>query len=71
MLEPVSWLPEGGRAVTRWTVGDHTDRLGHRVGAQGISAVPGALLPLRLDPQPAGDGTVGVEPAAGRSTWTR
>jgi hypothetical protein len=61
VLEPVSWLPEGGRTVTRWTVGDHTDRLRHRVGAQGLSAVPGALLPRRLrHTLPAGDGSVGV-----------
>ncbi len=61
MLEPVSWLPEAGRTVTRWSVGDHRDRLRHRVGAQGLSAVPGALLPQRLQHTlPAGEVSVGV-----------
>lgn len=49
VVEPVSWLEERGTARSRWAQG--TDRLGtlrHRVGAQGITAVPGALLPQRL-----------------------
>ncbi len=50
VLEPVSWRPEGGKAVSQWTIGDRTDRLRHRVGRQGLSAVPGALLPQRLQP---------------------
>jgi hypothetical protein len=51
VLEPVGWLPANGKAVSRWTVGDRTDRLRHRVGRQGISAVPGALLPRSLQPR--------------------
>ena len=50
VLEPVSWLPVNGPAVSRWTIGDRTDQLRHRVGRQGISAIPGALLPRRLQP---------------------
>ncbi len=61
VLEPVSWLPEDGRTVTRWSVGAHRDRLRHRVGDQGLSAVPGALLPQRLrHTLPAGRTSVGV-----------
>lgn len=53
VLEPVSWLAERGHARSRWVQArsDGTDRLGtlrHRVGRQGITAVPGALLPQRL-----------------------
>jgi hypothetical protein len=61
VLEPVSWLPENGRTVTTWSVGAHRDQLRHSVGAQGLSAVPGALLPVRLRHNlPAGDDSVRV-----------
>ena len=49
LVEPVSWLAESGTARSRWRqdpVGLGTLR--HRVGAQGITAVPGALLPQTL-----------------------
>ena len=48
-MEPVSWLAESGTARSRWRqdpVGLGTLR--HRVGAHGITAVPGALLPQML-----------------------
>ena len=67
VLEPVSWLPVDGRAVSRWTLGDRTDRLRHRAGRQGISAVPGALLPRRLQPRLLPDQqSVSVEARRGR-----
>jgi hypothetical protein len=56
VVEPVSWLDERGIARSRWSQG--TDRLGelrHRVGAQGITEVPGALLPQRLAVVRGGD----------------
>ncbi len=49
-VAPVAWQEEGGTARTRWAQGDR--RLGtlkHRVGDQGITAAPGALLPQGLD----------------------
>jgi hypothetical protein len=50
LIEPVSWLEEAGPAArSRWTAGRHVlANLKHVVGDQGISAVPGALLPLPL-----------------------
>ncbi|HSK32049.1 MAG TPA: hypothetical protein VK903_01060 [Propionicimonas sp.] len=49
VVEPVSWLPIHGTARSRWAQGDTTlGVLNHRVGEQGITAVPGALLPQRL-----------------------
>lgn len=67
VVEPVSWLPERGRARTRWTAGgQQLGRLQHRVGAQGISAVPGALLPQRLPMTvPADRASVKVEAVRG------
>ena len=66
VLEPVSWQAENGRAVSRWTVGERSDRLRHRVGRSGLSAVPGALLPQRLDPKlPADQDAVSVEARRG------
>jgi hypothetical protein len=56
VVEPVSWLEERGIARSRWSQG--VDRLGelrHRVGAQGITAVPGALQPQRLAVVRGGD----------------
>ena len=50
LLEPVSWQKERGRDRSTWRQG--TRALGdvrHRVGAQGVTAVPGALLPQDLD----------------------
>lgn len=61
LVEPVSWQPEDGTARTRWTQGD--TRLGglrHRVGEQGITAVPGALLPQLLRRVLTEDGPVAV-----------
>jgi len=56
LLEPVTWQPEHGTARTSWTQGDsRLGRLTHRVGEQGITAVPGALLPQLLS-LPAGAG---------------
>lgn len=49
-LEPVSWLVAGSNTRTRWTVSGQHDTITHRVGNQGISAVPGALLPQPLKP---------------------
>ncbi len=57
LVEPVSWLPAYGRSLTVWQQGHRPlGVLRHRVGAQGISAVPGALLPqsLRRAVSPAG-----------------
>jgi hypothetical protein len=66
VLEPVAWQAENGRAVSRWTVGQQSDRLRHRVGRSGLSAVPGALLPQRLDPKlPADQDTVSVDARRG------
>lgn len=49
LVEPVSWQPENGTARTRWTQGAALlGELRHRVGTQGVTAVPGALLPQRL-----------------------
>jgi hypothetical protein len=50
VAEAVVWTPEFGETVTRWSVGGRD--LGivtHKVGAQGISEAPGALLPKTLD----------------------
>ena len=66
VLEPVAWQAENRWAMSRWTVGERSDRLVHRVGRQGLSAVPGALLPQRLDPElPADADTVGVDARRG------
>jgi hypothetical protein len=49
LLEPVSWLAERGTARSSWQPSSR--ELGvvqHRVGAQGVTAVPGALLPSSL-----------------------
>jgi hypothetical protein len=66
-VEPVCWLPAKGRAVSRWTVGQHSDRVEEQVGVSGISVVPGALLPNRLDPLlPEGASQVSVQATRGR-----
>lgn len=50
VLEPVSWLEVDGQARTRWSAGGiELGRLRHGIGPQGISAVPGALLPRTLE----------------------
>jgi hypothetical protein len=68
LVEPVTWQPENGTARTRWTQG--TTALGtltHRVGVQGITAVPGALLPQLLNRSVAGDSAVTVTATRGVS----
>ncbi len=51
VLEPVSWRLPRSTATSRWTANDIAlGTLRHRVGAQGISAALGALLPQRLRP---------------------
>jgi hypothetical protein len=66
VLEPVAWQAENRWAMSRWTVGEQSDRLVHRVGRSGLSAVPGGLLPQRLDLElPADADTVGVDARRG------
>ncbi|TDD65146.1 hypothetical protein E1262_26185 [Jiangella aurantiaca] len=62
-VEPVSWLPLAGSAVSVWTAdGRALAELRHRVGDQGLTAVPGALLPQLLPrPVPSGASAVSVE----------
>ncbi len=61
LVEPVSWQSELGTSRTRWTQGAaELGVLRHRVGAQGITAVPGALLPQLLPQELAGNGPVSV-----------
>jgi hypothetical protein len=51
LIEPVSWQEENGTALSRWRQGSRAlGTLRHRVGAQGITALPGALLPQQLTP---------------------
>ena len=50
VAEAVVWTPEFGRTVTRWSAGGRDlGTVTHRVGAQGLSEKPGALLPRKLD----------------------
>ncbi|WP_053205947.1 hypothetical protein [Jiangella muralis] len=67
LVEPVSWLPLGGSARSVWTAsGRSIGALEHRVGAQGLTAIPGALLPLPLRrPVPAGASSVSVTASRG------
>lgn len=62
LVEPVSWLPLDGRARTTWTADERgLGSLRHDVGPQGLTAVPGALLPQPLRrPVPAGAPSVSV-----------
>lgn len=61
-VEPVTWrTPSGVGALTRWSAVGSSARgslgvlRGGGLGAQGVTAVPGALLPTRLSrPLPAG-----------------
>ncbi len=49
IAEAIVWTPEFGRTVTRWSTGGRDlGTVTHRVGAQGISEAPGALLPKNL-----------------------
>ena len=49
IAEAVVWTPEFGRTVTRWSAGGRDlGTVTHRVGAQGLSEKPGALLPRNL-----------------------
>lgn len=58
LVEPVVWQEEFGTARSSWRQGSRElGTLRHRVGAQGITAVPGALLPQLLKRE--------VRPAAG------
>ncbi len=58
LVEPVVWQEENGTARSTWRQGGRElGTLRHRVGAQGITAVPGALLPQLLPRE--------VRPAAG------
>lgn len=68
LVEPVSWLPLGGSARTSWTAADGLalGTLRHGVGPQGLTAVPGALLPLPLRRVvPAGASSVSVAASRG------
>ncbi|SEE63641.1 hypothetical protein [Jiangella alba] len=67
LVEPVSWLPLDGTARSAWTAsGRAVGALEHRAGAQGLTAVPGALLPLPLRrPVPAGASSVSVTASRG------
>ena len=58
LVEPVAWQEENGTARSSWRQGSRElGTLRHRVGAQGITAIPGALLPRLLERE--------VRPAAG------
>ncbi len=66
LVEPVSWQPEHGTARTSWTQGGSSiGRLTHRVGEQGITAVPGALLPQLLPRTVVAGGPVTVTATKG------
>lgn len=66
LVEPVTWQPEDGTARTRWAQGDRAlGTLRHRVGAQGITAVPGALLPQRLTRPVSGSAALTVTATRG------
>ncbi|TDC48422.1 hypothetical protein E1212_21160 [Jiangella ureilytica] len=62
LVEPVSWLPLRGDARTAWTAdGRGLGSLRHRAGSQGLTAVPGVLLPQPLRRAlPAGTSSVSV-----------
>ena len=67
LLEPVTFEPNPGSATSVWTSG--TSPLGtlrHAVGAQGVTAVPGALLPQTLQRAvPPGSDAVSVTASRG------
>ncbi len=66
LVEPVTWQPEHGTARTSWTQGGSSlGRLTHRVGEQGITAVPGALLPQLLSRPVVAGGPVTVTATRG------
>ncbi|MCY7325240.1 MAG: hypothetical protein LH605_03815 [Microbacteriaceae bacterium] len=56
-IEPVAFQEERGSAKSQWKAGRHTiGVLTHSVGKQGITAVPGALLPQTLEKTVDGSG---------------
>jgi len=56
-IEPVTFQQERGSAKSQWKAGSHTiGVLTHGVGEQGITAVPGALLPQSLKKTADGSG---------------
>lgn len=66
LVEPVIWQPEHGTARTSWRQGGSSiGRLTHRVGEQGITAVPGALLPQLLPRTVVAGGPVTVTATRG------
>jgi hypothetical protein len=66
LVEPVTWQPEHGTARTRWTQADsRLGQLTHRVGEQGITSVPGALLPPLLSRPVVAGGPVTVTATRG------
>ena len=66
IAEPVSWLEQRGSARSRWTQASRPlGELRHRVGAQGITAVPGALLPQSLSRPVSDRSRVDVQVRAG------
>lgn len=68
LVEPVSWLAERGTATSSWrSAGRSLGQLRHRVGAQGISGVPGALLPQDLR-RPVARAATSVSVTATRGT---
>ncbi len=67
-VEPVSWLAERGTAASSWrSDGRSLGRLRHRVGAQGTSPAPGALLPQDLR-RPVSRSATSVRVTATRGT---
>ena len=66
VLEPVVLRPARSGPVSHWSTGARTTTLRSPALAQGISAVPGVLLPQRLAaPLPAGRDTVTVRTRTG------
>ncbi|GAA1830568.1 hypothetical protein ACFFOM_19330 [Microlunatus capsulatus] len=66
VLEPVVLRPARSGPVSRWAAGGETATLRSPALAQGLSAVPGVLLPQRLGlPLPAGDEVVRVRAQRG------
>lgn len=67
-VEPVTFQPNPGSAASAWSAGTATlGILRHAVGAQGVTAVPGALLPQTL-PRSVASATSTVSVTALRGT---